>query len=218
MQFDNHQSPSEPPNGASSMGRRREILRRIGKASVIAGASATPLAAMATGTRRWCRHPIDTTRCVQASISGMGSVVMSAQASNEVCGKKCSHYASTSNWPSSCSNGTSSIVCNSSTDSNNTRFKTAFKCDVAGTFDSLGVAISNSNCLLNKSLPTLCRDYSNSVEAHWATALGNANKLASPTTGAPFPYTPAQVVGHYGDAGMRASAYAFYTTYCENYS
>jgi hypothetical protein len=193
------------------VGRRREILRRIGRASVVAGAAGSPLSALATGNpRRWCKD-IPSNKCVQASISGMGSVVMSAQASNEVCSKKCSHYASTANWPGSCSNGSTAITCN-------TAFKTAFNCNVGGTFDSLGVSISNGNCLLHKSLATLCSSYSNTVEAHWATALANANKLASPATGAPFPYTPGEVVAHFGNVNIRASAYTFYTTYCENYT
>jgi hypothetical protein len=80
------------------------------------------------------------------------------------------------------------------------------------------VPLSNPSCLLNKSLPTLCKNHASTPEAHWATAFGNANKLASPPTGAPFPYTPAQVVGHFLDLSIKASAYTFYTTYCENYT
>jgi hypothetical protein len=64
----------------------------------------------------------------------------------------------------------------------------------------------------------LCTTYQTSQEAHWATALANANKLAMPVTGAAFPYTPGQVVGYYQNAGMRASAYAFFKDYCEQYA
>jgi hypothetical protein len=194
-----------------SIARRREILKRIGRTSLVAGAAASPLAALAGGSGpSWCRHPVDVTKCVHASISGMASIVLSAQASNEVQSKKCSHYSNSSNWPSTCSNGTKAITCNS-------RFKTAFNCP-SGSFDSKGVATGKAGCLLDKTLLDLCTNYSGSNEAHWACALGNANKLALPVTGAPFPYTPAQVVGHYQDGTLRPTAYTFYTTFCEQYA
>ncbi len=218
MHPDNQQPKTTQPAQTPSAARRREILRRIGQASVAAGAAASPVAALATGSpRKWCKDPVNTTKCVQASISGMGSVVLSAQASNEVCGKKCSHYAVAGNWPASCSNGSVAITCNSATDSSNTKFKVAFAC-AGGALDSLGKAQADPACLLNMSLPTLCASYPTSVEAHWATALGNANKLVAPVGSAPFPYTPAQVVGHFQNLAMKASAYTFYTTYCENYA
>ena len=201
---------SEPASGPPSIARRREILKRIGKTSVLAGAAASPLAAMATGTRKWCRHPVDTTKCVQASISGMASVVLSAQTSDEVCAKKCSHYSTSTNWPTSCSNGSITVTCN-------TPFATTFNC-AGGTSDSLGVVRGQSGCLLDKTMLVLCTSHPTTAEAHWATALGNANKLITPPVGAPFPYTPGQVVGHFQDLAVRSSAYSFYTTYCENYA
>ena len=210
MHDDINPQPPERTAGQPSIARRREILKRIGKVSVLAGAAASPMAAMATGGRKWCRHPVDTTKCVQASISGMASVILSAQASDEVCAKKCSHYATSTNWPSTCSNGSISFNCN-------TVFATAFNC-ASGTSDSLGVVRGHSGCLLDKTMLVLCTSYQGSLEAHWATALANANKLAVPAVGAAFPYTPGQVVGHFQDLAVRTSAYSFYTTYCENYA
>lgn len=213
--------------GKPSIARRREILQRIGKTSVIAGAAASPLAALAGGgTRKWCKHPVDTNKCVQATISGVASVVLSAQASNEVCSKKCSHYASCTNWPSSCSNGSTNIKCNDTNDNNNTKFCVAFNCNSWTAKDSNGVqrcdqwGNPNWNCLLNKSLPTLCNSHASSPEAHWATALGNANKLIAPPTGAPFPYSPGQVVAYFGSADLqlKSSAYTFFKDYCEQYA
>jgi hypothetical protein len=217
-----HRTP-EQGSGPTSIARRREILKRIGMGAAAAGAAASPMAAMAGSARKWCKHPTDTTKCVHASISGMASVVMSAQASNEVCSKKCSHYANYANWPGSCTNGTQAITCNNSNDSYNTKFCVAFKCEAWTAQDSHGRpryvnGVLNTDCLLNKSLKTLCNLHSGETEAHWATALGNANKLMAPTTGAPFPYTPGNVVSFYGDPAKKAAAYTFFSTYCEQYA
>ena len=131
------------------------------------------------------------------------------QASDEVMAKRCSHYSSSGNWPSNCNNGSTTITCNST-------FATAFGCP-GGSSDSSGTVKGQPGCRLDKTLLQLCTSYSTSQEAHWATALGNANKLAVPAMGAAFPYSQGQVVGHYQDVAQRSSAYSFYTTYCENY-
>lgn len=194
-----------------TMNRRREVLRRMGQASIAAG-TASPIAALATGSKRWCKHPLDSTKCVHATVSGMGSTLLSAQASNEVCGRKVSHYSSVSNWPGTCSGATGTITCN-------TLFKNAFNCSTAA-LDSNGVKQGNSGCLLDKSLLALCTSHSSSPEARWACALANANKVNGSDGKAPFPYTPAQVAGYYlsTDLATKAAAYEFFTTYCENYA
>lgn len=207
--------PSERPSraNAESIARRREVLKNLGRAGVAGGVAASPLAAFAGGGGPWCRNVIDHNKCVHASISGMASVLMSATASQEVCSKTCSYYGNSGNWPSGCKGGTggsTSINCNTS-------FKVAFGCGPSAT-DSQGYPQSDSRCLLNKSLVQLCTSYQAYAEAHWATALANSNKLAAPLSGAPFPYRPADVVSHYGDANMKAQAYTFYTQYCEIYS
>jgi len=211
MPEDRNSQPAESGSERGSVNRRREVLRRLGQASVAAGV-ASPMAAMATGSKRWCKHPVDTTKCVHASISGMGSTLRSAQANNEVCGRKVSYYCLSGNWPGTCSGATSSITCNSS-------FKSAFNC-VSGALDSNGYNQFDSRCLLNKSLITLCNNYSSSPEAHWAAAMANANKVNGSDGKAPFPYTPAQVAGYYlsSDLAAKAAAYEFFTTYCENYA
>ena len=88
--------------------------------------------------------------------------------------------------------------------------------------DSGGLPQTNSNCLLNKTLVQLCSNvsYSNSVEAHWACAMANANKINGSDGKASFPYTPAQVAGFYlsSDLALKSAAYTFFTTYCENYA
>lgn len=219
--------PDQPPRQVdsstdrlASASRRREILKRFGKTSLIAGVASSPLAAMATGSsKKWCKHPLDQTKCVAASISGVGSVVLSAQASSEVCSKKCSHYSSTTNWPSNCSNGSAPIDCN-------TKFCDAFGCTAWNAQDSNGIqrrpsagAAQNPDCLLNKKLITLCTSFASSPEAAWCTGLANANKLANPSTGAPFPYTPGEVVGHFSstDFTFRAAALTFYRDYAQTY-
>ena len=213
MRDDRKSTQTEVGDVRGSVNRRREVLRRMGQASLAAGAAA-PMAALAGTGKRWCKHPVDTTKCVHASVSGMGSNLMSRNANDEVCAKKVSHYATSTNWPATCFGATGTIVC---TDT----FKKAFNC--AGTaVDSGGLPQTNSNCLLNKTLVQLCSNvsYSNSVEAHWACAMANANKINGSDGKASFPYTPAQVAGFYlsSDLALKSAAYTFFTTYCENYA
>lgn len=212
MRNDSNSSPSQATRAEVSTARRREVLRRIGQTTLVAGV-ASPAAALASGGRAWCRHPVDTNRCVQASISGMGSTMLSAQASDELCAYKVSHYSDKSRWPSTCTGASGTI-------SGDTRFKYAFGCS-DGALDSQGRSTSDdSGCLLNKKLADLCKDYPSSPEAHWACALANANKLSAPATGAPFPYTPQQVAGYYlsSDLIQKNAAYTFFSQYCEQYS
>jgi hypothetical protein len=74
--------------------------------------------------------------------------------------------------------------------------------------------------LLNKSLPDLCKNYSSSPEAHWATALGNANKLKNPIQGAPFPYSQREVVDFFNTTDLikRTAAYTFFRDYMQTYA
>jgi hypothetical protein len=231
MQDDTHHRDSSQDAAKLSIARRREILKQIGAASAAGAAATSPMSALAGGSTsgRWCHSPIDYNKCVHASISGMGSVMHSAQAGNEVCSKKCSHYASYTNWPSNCTNGQKTITCNSSNDKYNTKFCDVFNCNNHSAKDSNGVSLysyqwgkwtMNSNCLLSKSLPTLCASNPSTMEAHWATAVGNANLLQSPVGSAPFPYSPAQVCGYYSSADltMKSAAYTFFSQYCEQYA
>lgn len=210
MSQPNTPRPSE--TGSVSSARRREVLRGLGQTSVAAGLAA-PVAAFAGSARSWCRSPVDQTKSVQASISGMGSILLSAQANAEVLSKKVSYYASKPNWSGTCSGRSGAITCD-------TPFKKAFGCG-RGAVDSQTRPLSDTkNCLLNKTLLDLCTNYSSTPEAHWACALGNANKLAVPVTGAKFPYTPLQVTSYYlsGDLALKSSAYTFFSQYCEQYA
>ncbi len=146
----------------------------------------------------------------------MGSVLVSAQASNEVPSKKCSFYKTVGNWPSPCTGALGSI-------NGNTKFYNAFNCSAA-TSDSAGhprkiSGNENPACYLNMTLATLCGMSSLPAEAHWVTALANANRLLTGTASyAAFPYSPTQVVSFYGSASMKAQAYQFFSTYCETYA
>lgn len=213
MTDDRNSTQAQAGDARRSVNRRREVLRRMGQASLAAGAAA-PMAALAGTGKRWCKHPVDTTKCVHASVSGMGSNLMSRNPNDEVCAKKVSHYATSTNWPGTCFGAASTIVC---TDT----FKKAFNC--SGTaVDSGGRAQSNTDCLLNKRLIDLCSmpAYNTSAEAHWVCAMANANKINGSDGKASFPYTPAQVAGFYlsTDLVLKSSAYTFFTTYCENYA
>jgi len=213
MSHDSNPTAPEAASHAASTARRREVLRRLGQTSLAAGLAA-PAAAFAGGGRRWCRQPTDQTKCVHASISGMGSILLSAHAGNEVCSRKVSYYCNQSNWGGGWTGaGGGTIACDT------TKFKDAFGC-AAGALDSGGKQQSSSDCLLNKTLLALCTNYPNSYEAHWVAALANANNLAAPTLGAAFPYSPLQVVGYYQtvDPVMRSSAYTFFSQYCEQYA
>ncbi len=194
----------------TSIARRREILRRLGQASAAAGL-ASPLAALAGGSTTgtpWCYQSKVSTTCVHASISGCGSVLLSAQAHGPQCnGKSCSYYTNScinnSKIPTSCQQ----LV-----------FKKVFSCSGS---DSLGTPSSNWNCLFNKTFSQiLCSNnktnnnyWYNSAEAHWVTAY--CNSTVGYNAGS-FPYQTSDVCGHYSNAGIKADAYNFYCNYMEN--
>ena len=196
-------TPSTDSTGSPSVNRRREALRRIGLVSAAAGGAATPMAALATGTtpRKWCYDKYKTKK-VQSSVSGMNSIMVSAQPADEHYGKGCNHYKWTANIPSPCTSGT--------------KFKDIFPC-ASGSTDSNGVTYnpgSGANgCLFHKTIPELCASHSSKDEAGWAVAYCNSAKLYSVGK---FPYSMTQVVGFWGDLTKRGSAQTFFRNYMEN--
>lgn len=200
---------TESARRSSSASRRRDVLRLLGRSAAGAGA-ASPLLAMATGGsgRPYCHKDWTKTTCVQASISGAGSIMMSAEASggNLHGGKKCSDYNEKWKVPTACKD---------------VLFKDLFGCSGS---DSLGQPMMNgssvnTNCMFNKKPHQICGNstYSNTPEAHWVTAYCNASKYHSPAlASSTFPYSPAEVKDHYQNVGgKKAAAYAFYVNHME---
>lgn len=194
-------TPSTDKADNPSVNRRREALRRIGMVSAAAGGAATPMAALATGTpRKWC-YDKSKTRKVQSSVSGMNSIMMSAQPADEHYGKNCSWYSNSVNLPSACST--------------NPKFRDLFSC-ATGSTDSNGVTydpFNNNGCLFHKRITTLCGTYGGKPEAGWVTAYCNSAALYSQ---ARFPYSTTQVVGFWGDMTKRGAAETFFRNYMEN--
>lgn len=201
MNIDPRENPSTDTTGAQSVARRREALRRIGLLSAAAGGAATPMAALATTTpRKWCYDKTKTKK-VQSSVSGMNSVMMSAQPADEHYGKNCSWYANSANLPSACST--------------NPKFKDLFAC-ATGSKDSNNVTYDpyyNNGCLFHKRITTLCGNHAGNVEAGWATAYCNSSALYSQGK---FPYSTTQVTGFWSDITKRPAAQVFFRDYMEN--
>ena len=213
-------SEGEPLALGASIARRREILRRVGRASAAAGL-ASPLTAFAwssgaTGTP-WCYKDKVSTTCVHATISGSGSVLLSAQANGKQnWGKACKYYNNYNSYTGKCDTSRVPSVCR------DTPFKNIFSCSGS---DSLGQGMGsqwrpNQNCLFNKTVgQILCSTnatINNSFEAHWAAAYCNSVQYYSQDS---FPYTPTEVCSHYANVGgIRDAAYSFYTNCMEGIS
>ena len=208
QQHDNSAKPSAAGEAPlDSIRQRRAALRSIGRASALLGA-ASPLAAMATGKsgRPWCYKDTSRTTCVHASISGIGSVLHSAQANgNQHYGHGCSYYQTYGN----------AGACKDK------KFKQIFNCSSAST-DSRGEpprksGANNPDCLFNMKPHQVCTSASDSPEAHWFTAYCNALKLhRADVASSQFPYHPNTVVAHYSDGRIVASAYLFYKNHMEH--
>lgn len=188
---------------ASSIHRRRDILKRLGQASAMAGV-ASPIAALAGGSGRpWCYKDKTCTTVVGASISGVGSVLISAQVNGtQNYGNSCSHFNNSGNIPSGCGG----VV-----------FKSVFSCSGK---DSLGQPLSSKYCLFNQTISgILCSSnpaWTGSAEAHWATAYCNASRYSTNSSSSTFPYSQSQVCSYFSDVNNKAAAYSFFCGYMEN--
>lgn len=195
------------PSGAApqraesvQIARRKAILRGLGKTAAIAGA-ATPLSSLATQRLRIDKSDGKSYHCC---VSGHMSVMMSAGHDHvPVChGKKPSIYCSKDkqcnnttankskhNWPQWPNDGTQACVRTAASGGTaytpNAQFSQVFK----------GGSATMMGALLNTA--------ATSDEAHWVTALLNANK--NPST---FPHKPEEVLKHYTE--QRDVALKFY--------
>jgi hypothetical protein len=203
--FDLGSTPT-PESGKESVTRRRDILRRIGQGSVAAGVS-TPLAALATGSTSGQKHCFHKTKTqhVHASLSGMNSVVMSAQAGNESSGYGCNHYKNPSNVPSSCKT-TSASRCK--------KYKEIFACSNTDV-DSQGKRIGQNGCYFDKTIDQLCNVAADCEEKHWVTAYCNAS-TDHPDRSLNYPYNCSELIGFRGNPDKKLVASEFFRYCMEN--
>jgi hypothetical protein len=183
--------------GAEVTRERRRLLRTLASSGALAGLGA-PLAAQATSTRPHCKK-VGSSHNYHASASAVGSIIGSVAGGQEPHeGYPCSHYKYQSGWTgTSWHNGrgrslTYNLCANLSWGS-----KMLF-------YVAFGYTSPN-NAAQNKT------------EAHWLTALLNANKI--PTR---FPYTPAHVLDlhrskhptlGWNQSGLDAKALQLFTEY-----
>ncbi len=163
--------------GPDSIEERRRVLRSLGAGGAIAGA---PALALATGTRPYCKKG---GKNYNPTASAVGSLMGSVTGSTPPkYGHACSHYTSSGNWGSGWTNGKGRSLtynlCANPSASSRLRFYLAFELSNPGT-----------GSVRYRECQDIIRNYPNSDEAVWLTALFNANKVASR-----FPYAPGGVV------------------------
>jgi hypothetical protein len=157
---------------------RRQLLRAVGAGGVLAGAG-FPMAAHATG-RPYCTK---SSKNYHATASAVGSMVGSVGSGTPpIYGHTCSHYRSAGNWPSSCTNGKGRTL----------TYNTCANTTYTGTKLKFWHCFEQSDPGPGSPKSRYCADilanYPTSEEAHWLTALFNANKCN------PFAYSAGQVV------------------------
>lgn len=167
-------------NPASAQ-QRRQLLRAVGASGALAGIG-LPFSAQATG-RPYCTRNSNN---YHATASAVGSIIGSITGSTPpIAGHRCAHYQNASNWGGGYSNGRSSALsynacANASASASiKLRFWQVFELTNPGS----GQKYRYCEDLINTD--------SSSIEAHWLTAMFNANKRV------PFAYTPTQVIDLY---------------------
>lgn len=173
------QAPDTPADARAL--QRRLLLRGVAAGGALVGAAA-PLTAHATG-KKVC---VKSSKNYNATASAVGSMVGSAAAvTTPVAGHKCSHYTNSSNWTSGWHNGKGRSVsynlCANPSAGTRLRFFHVFELSNPGSGQKY------------RECQDIIRNDSTSAEAHWLTALFNANKRG--TSG--FTYTPGGVVDLY---------------------
>ena len=164
----------------SSGQQRRRLLRVLGASGAIAGVG-LPLSAHATG-RPYC---VKNSNNYHATASAVGSMVGSVTAgTTPTSGHNCVHYRSSGNWGTGWTNGKGRSctysLCADQSAGTKLPFWLVFE---LGTDPGTGTKHLNCSDIIN--------NYSSSDEAHWLTALFNANKRS------PFTYSPGGVVDLY---------------------
>ena len=176
---------AHPPDGLadvclSSGQQRRRLLRALGASGAIAGVG-LPLSAHATG-RPYC---VKNSNNYHATASAVGSIVGSVTGGTPPTGgHNCAHYTSSGNWGSGWTNGKGRSctysLCADTNASTKLRFWHVFELSDPGTG-----SFKYHTCAY------ILTGYPNSDEAHWLTAVFNANKRS------PFTYSPGGVVDLY---------------------
>lgn len=202
---DSDKSPQQSSAAAAAgadlvqLARRKAILRGMGKAAAVAGAS-VPLSSLATVKLQVQKTDGKFYHC---SVSGNMSVMLSAGHTHVICtGKTPYSYKSKdgqctdsnktrANWPAWPNNGTYAIVKTSTSGGTvhypNAQFNAVFG---SGSTTKIGSLVNAGT----------------SDEAHWVAALLNANLFDTTT----FPHSPQEVISHYQNASIRSAAIAFY--------
>jgi hypothetical protein len=189
--------------------QRRKLLRAAAGSGVLVSAG-VPLAAQAA-TRPHCKQG-GSTQNYHATASAVGSVIGSiAGTSTPKYGLPCSHYQTSSNWPSTCTNGKGRTLSYSNCVDVNGPSKLKFYVAFELPTPSRGSNAFRNCCDIIASSPS-------SDEAAWLTAVLNANKL-----GSAFTYTPSDVLDLYNSknplmggmvqSGLNAKALTLFKTY-----
>ncbi len=184
--------------GLESVARRRGLLRGLSVGAAVSGA-ALPMSALATGGRKSCFHKDTPAKKCKASVSGMHSVIASAQVNDwpESPGKHCSHYQNSSNWPAD-SSGKFCRGVNNTAFRRTAKYKDVFACAGGGDND--------------KTIGEIMDGYPDSARGHWITACLNATKY-----GSQFSYTADEIVALHNDPARTLDAQMFFRDYQENY-
>ena len=180
-----HAAPSAL-DGSSTQERRR-LLRAFGAGGALAGAG-LPFGAGATTTNR--KHCVKNSKNYNATASAVGSLLSSATGSTgPIAGHNCTHYKTSTNWPATCLNGKGRTLShNNCVNQYYSGTKLRF-CDVFEFYSNGGLPPTTASTY--RYCWEIFKSYDTSEEAHWLTAICNANKRS------PFTYTPAQVVDLY---------------------
>ena len=183
--------------GVDSAARRRALLKGMGSGAALA-AAAMPLQALATGGRKKCFHKTDWDKPVEATISGVQSVIASGMAADipESPGRDCTYYRDTSNWPKDFGNN---AYCRG-------KGGAAFLSD-RPYYEVFGCTVDS-----NTSKP--CKDIMAQQvypHRHWVTACLNATVF-----GDRFSYQPDEIVAFHNDSTRNLDALNFFVNYQEN--
>lgn len=193
----------------SSGQQRRRLLRSVAATGAIVGVG-LPMAAHAT-VRPYCRRVSDNNN-YHPTASAVGSMIGSTTGSlPPIAGHNCSHYQSSSGWTSTAwTNGRPTPVsltydrCANSAGTTRRTFAEVFELSAPTTAQA-------------RECWNILQNYSSSDEAHWLTAIFNANKRS------PFAYTASQVVDLYkginplpggaADPNLRSKALTLFRDY-----
>ena len=164
----------------SSGQQRRRLLRALGASGAIAGVG-LPLSAHATA-RPYC---VKNSNNYHATASAVGSIVGSVTGGTPpTSGHNCGHYCSSGNWGTGWTNGKGRSctysLCADQSAGTKLRFWHVFELSDPG-----------SGSPKYRYCADILNNYPTSDEAHWLTAVFNANKQS------PFTYTPSNVVDLY---------------------